>query len=156
MYTWIDNCVLGLFDFYNIKDIHELYSDLDIIIKKLDKNNILLKGNEAYYCRNYFGNEIVFIRNDLNIDYERFILSHELGHAILHPNVMTVAYTNTLINRDKLEIQADYFAINLLGINPYSYKYKNLTIEQIASSLNLPLHCLKIFENEEMILCKEE
>lgn len=155
MYTWIDNCVLGLFDLYDTKDIYDLYDNLDIIIRKLEQNNIILQGNEAYYCRNYFGNEIVFIRNDLNIEYEKFILAHELGHAIIHTDVLTVAYNSTLLNKDKLEIQADYFATKLLEIDINSIEYEGFSIEQIASSLNLPINCLGVF-NKELINCEEQ
>ncbi|QEK13744.1 ImmA/IrrE family metallo-endopeptidase (plasmid) [Crassaminicella thermophila] len=149
MYSWINNCILGLYDLYATKDVYELYDCIEIKITKLDKQSILLQGNEAYYCRNYFGNEIVFIRNDLNIEYEKFVLAHELGHAILHTNIFTVAYNNCLTNRDKIEIQADYFAIKLLEIDINSIEYDGFTIEQIASALNLPIRCLKIFRKDE-------
>ncbi|MCC5427834.1 ImmA/IrrE family metallo-endopeptidase, partial [Clostridium botulinum] len=81
--NWIDNILDGLKDTYDT-NIYELYDYLEIKMIKLEPSNILLRGNESLYNRNYFGNEIVLIRNDLNLEYEKFILAHELGHALLH------------------------------------------------------------------------
>lgn len=100
MYTWIDNYVIGLGETYNTCDIYELYSLLQIKIEKLDKDNILLQGNESIYYRDYFGLEIVFLRNDLNYEYEKFILAHELGHALIHTDIYTAAF-----NKDLMDLQ---------------------------------------------------
>lgn len=141
--SWLDEYVLGIVDLYDTNDIYEIYDNLEITIIKLDKNNILLKGNDALYNRNHFNKEVVFIRNNLNINYEKFILAHELAHAIIHVHITTAAYNNTLINIGKLERQANYFAFKLLNINPDHIEHNGFTIEQIASSLNLPLDCCK-------------
>ena len=68
------------------------------------------------YIRNFLGIEVVFIRDNLHYQYEKFVLAHELGHAVLHVEIGTAAYSNKLINRGKLERQADYFAIKILDI----------------------------------------
>ncbi|SNV74979.1 hypothetical protein [Clostridium cochlearium] len=60
--NWLDNILEGLIDTYDTNDIYELYDYLEIKLIKLEPNNILLKGNESLYNRNYFGNEIVLIR----------------------------------------------------------------------------------------------
>lgn len=143
MYTWIDNYVIGLAETYSTYDIHELYNFLQIEIKKLDKGNILLQGNESIYCRDYFGLEVVFLRNDLNYEYEKFILAHELGHAIIHTDIYTAAFNKDLINTGKYEKQAHYFALKLLNINLSVEDFDGFTLEQIASTLNLPKNCLE-------------
>ncbi|NBI07943.1 ImmA/IrrE family metallo-endopeptidase [Senegalia massiliensis] len=84
------------------------------------------------YQRNYFDEEIVFARDDLEYQYEKLILAHELVHALLHTKTYQAAYNKDLINKGKLEKQADYFALRLLQIEIDSI---GSTIEQIASSL---------------------
>lgn len=140
MYPWIDNTILGLRENYKTDNVYELYDLLDIQIIKLEPNNILLDNNEAFYYRNYFKNEIVFIRNDLQRDFEKFVLAHELGHALLHTDSYEAAFNKSLLNTGKLEKQANYFAFKLLDIELDPTDFEGFTIEQIASSLYLPIN----------------
>ncbi|KGO13999.1 PTS N-acetylglucosamine transporter subunit IIABC [Clostridium botulinum] len=151
MYSWINNIIEGIKDTYNITNIHELYDYLEIKIIKLEPSNILLRGNESIYNRNYFGNEIVLIRNDLNLEYERFILAHELGHALLHTETYKAAFNKDLINCGKLEKQSNYFAFKLLNLDVDPIQFEGFTIEQIASSLYLPTKCFNI-TNENIVI----
>ncbi len=146
-FAWIDDYVIGLIDLYGTNDIHELYNYLDIKIIRVNKDNILLRGDsDAVYQRNFFDEEIVFIRNNLNYKYEKFVLAHELGHAILHIEVYNAAFNKRFLKHGKLEKQADYFAVKLLDIKIDPVEFENLTMEQIASSLCLPRRCLKSME----------
>lgn len=145
MYSWINNILLGLKDTYDISNIYDLFDYLNIKIVKLESNNILLQGNEAFYYRAYLGKELVFIKNDLNLEYERFVLAHELGHAVLHTDIYEAAFSKRLLNIGKLERQANYFAFKLLDIDLDPITYQDFTISQIASSLNLPMHCIEEF-----------
>ncbi|MDP4147427.1 MAG: ImmA/IrrE family metallo-endopeptidase [Bacillota bacterium] len=139
---WIDNYIYGLLDLYNTNDIYELFDNLGIKIIRLEASNILLRNNDAFYHRHYLGNEIVFIRNDLNLDFEKFVLAHELGHGIIHTHIYTAAFNKSLINVGKLEKQANYFAFKLLNINLDSIDFEGFTIDQVACSLNLPVSYL--------------
>lgn len=138
MNSWIDQILNGIEESYDTINIYDLYDILEIEIQRLEKNNILLRGNESFYYRNFLGREVVFIRNDLNIYLEKFILAHELGHAILHTYVYKAAFNKDLINIGKLEKQANYFAFKLLNIDLDPIEFEGFTIEQIASSLYLP------------------
>lgn len=142
---WVDNLVVGLVELYDTRDIYELYQQLDIEIIKLNKENVLLRKGEAMYQRNYLGKETVFIRDDLEFQYEKFILAHELGHALLHTELISAAYDKTLINKGKLEKQADYFALQLLDIELDAIYYEGFTIEQIASSLYVSEKSLEVY-----------
>lgn len=102
--TWIDKYVDGVIDHCYSTDIFEIYNALSINIKRINKDDYLLQGNEALYVRNYFNIEVVFIRDDLPYKYEKFVLSHELGHAILHVEIDAATYNNKLINKGKLEL----------------------------------------------------
>lgn len=132
--AWIDEYINGVTEYCYSRDIYEIYDTLNINIKKVDKDDLLLQGNDAVYIRNYLGIEAVFIKTDLPYQYEKFVLAHELGHAILHVEIATAAY-NKLTNKGKLERQADYFAINLLGIKIDDVYHYGLTLEQIAKEL---------------------
>jgi len=143
MYLWIDNIITGLKETYGINNIYDLYDFLNIKIINLEQNNILLSNNEAFYYRNYLGSEIVFIRNDLNFSYAKFILAHELGHALLHTHIYEATFNKkNLINMGKLEKQANYFAIKLLNIELDPIECEGFTLKQIASYLEIPENLL--------------
>lgn len=133
--TWIDKYVDGVIELTCTNDIFEIYKTLDIEIKRVDKDNSMLHGNEAIYIRSYLGLELVFINDSLPFRYEKFILAHELAHALLHIDQAQAAYNNDLIIRSKFELQADYFALKLLDISIDKYYYEGCTFEQVAKSL---------------------
>ncbi|SET46575.1 protein of unknown function [Natronincola peptidivorans] len=145
---WIDEIVTGLEDLYSTKDVYELYTALGISIVYLEKHSILLQGHDAIYNRNYLEEEVVFLRRELAAEYERFILAHELGHALLHTNLHSSAF-HPLANLDKLERQANYFAVRILDIKLDSIALEGFTIEQVASTLKLPMACLQIMKEME-------
>lgn len=147
MYSWIDNILIGLTETYNTSDIYELYDYLNITIIKLNFDNPLLKSNEAFYYRDYFENEVVLIRNDLDRLYEKFILAHELAHAILHTETYEAVFNKDLLNLGKFEKQANYFATKLLNLDPDSIECDYLTIQQIASCLEVPENALRQLVN---------
>lgn len=135
---WIDNIVLGLIETYETNDPYELSDLMEITIEKVDKDFNLLCGNNSIYYRELYGNEVIFIRNDLNKNHEEFYLRHELGHSILHTHIKN-SLNAELINIDKLEKQANYFALKLSQVNFDEIELEQLNIEQISSCLNIPL-----------------
>lgn len=57
----------------------------------------------------------IHLNNSLSEERMTYACAHELGHAILHPNAHTpFLRKHTLLNVDKLEIEADAFAADLL------------------------------------------
>jgi Zn-dependent peptidase ImmA (M78 family) len=109
-FHWINNYVEGIEEYCSSRDPAEICRSLDIEICRMDPKSFLLKGTEAIYLRSYLSQEIIFISNDLPYLYEKYVLAHELGHAILHPDIDTAAYSSKLLNKGKLERQANYFA----------------------------------------------
>lgn len=140
--SWIDEYVDGIIEYCNSRDIFEILSSLGISIYRVCCNDSVLQGNDAMYIRSYFNIEVVFIRDDLPYQYEKFVLSHELGHALLHTEIAAAAYNNKLINKGKLERQADYFALRLLDITIDKDYYEGFTLEQIAHELCVTEECL--------------
>lgn len=142
---WINDIVDGIIDMYNTNSPYELCRHLNIRIQKLEKNSYLLNGNDSIYYRNYYGHEIIFIRNDLYGYDEEFKLRHELGHAILHTSIPSSQY----INYGKLERQANYFALALKGVrfDLIKNEIKGMTLEQIASYIEVPYEPLSQLTN---------
>lgn len=66
--------------------------------------------------------------NDLLCDMtKRFVCAHELGHAILHPDVNTpFLRKNTLFSIDKIEREANQFAVELLMPDEIIQEYKSI------------------------------
>lgn len=141
MYSWIDEIVLGLIDKFDTSNIYELCESMGIEIVKLEPTSIMLQAKEAYYYRDFDYNEVIFIRNNLHPLLEQFILKHELGHALCHPDVLHAAYTFS--NIGKLEKQANYFAFKISNITLDEVYLKEMTLEQIASYVGIPYKVLQ-------------
>ncbi|MDO4605474.1 MAG: ImmA/IrrE family metallo-endopeptidase [Helcococcus sp.] len=115
---WIDDIVTGLIENIGSNNLDDILSELKIHKFTVSPDNSLLQDNQAVYQR--IGDfECIYIAdNVLNKD---FIIAHEIGHAILHVDEMTMFY-NPLLNKGKLENEANYFACKLL--------YNDLEIEE--------------------------
>lgn len=129
---WIDNIILGLNEEVGSSDPYEIFSHLDIMINVVNADSKLLKGNLAIYQRYGFF-ETISISNE--VTNKKFILAHELGHALLDTD-MGKLYYNPLTNKGRLEREANYFATKLL--------YSDLDIqegietkEQLSNYLNI-------------------
>ena len=144
--NWIDQIALGLIDTYHTNDPYELCDLLNIKIIKVDHNNIMLQGDPSLYIRDYFGKEVIFIRNGLIKKHELFYLCHELGHAVLHINIIN-SLNKHLINIPKLEKQADYFALKLSQIELDEIELCEMTIDEIASYAEVPVRALEQLVN---------
>lgn len=75
----------------------------------------------------------IHINRDLPEHMKRFTCAHELGHALLHPNANTpFLKNNTFLSVDKLEIEANKFAMELLISDEFLEENKCYTINQIS------------------------
>ncbi|MGN9161268.1 ImmA/IrrE family metallo-endopeptidase [Clostridium sulfidigenes] len=145
MYKWIDGIIDDLSNKYSTNDIYELLDIFEIEVIVVEANNILLKGNDSLYIRNYMGLEVVFIRNDIDINLEKFILRHEFAHAILHKDICSAAFNKIFINKDKYEKQANYFALKIANSEFDEIQLEGMSIEQIASCIEVPFELLYQF-----------
>lgn len=72
-------------------------------------------GNTLGYYNKHFRIPIIHINQDANRELQYFICAHELGHAIKHADINTsFLKKHTLFSTDKLEIEANTFAVELL------------------------------------------
>lgn len=138
---WIREIVEGLIEIYETRNVYELLDVLEITLIKKE----LPPGKKGRFFRDMYGNESIFIADNLDPVEEKCIIAHELGHAILHVDISTHYYSeNELLVKSKLEIQANYFASELL-IEDELTKYKDLTIKELSYVLEA---------TEELIIVK--
>lgn len=109
------------------------YLDISVIFSDLGKKIM------GFYQRTEEGIIILHINNRLDEETQKYVCSHELGHAINHPD-MSISFfiENPLLVSSKYEIEADTFAAELLLEDDLSDTYEGYTIEQIAANEKVP------------------
>ncbi|WP_459499870.1 ImmA/IrrE family metallo-endopeptidase [Bacillus sp. C1] len=114
------------FEIARQKDIYVLYEDL---------------GNTLGFYNTYKRFKFIHINNQIGEITQRFVCAHELGHALLHPKANTPFLRNqTFFSVDRLEIEANTFAVELLLTDEMVATYDNtrLTIQEIAEIHGVP------------------
>ena len=105
----LKDTILRLTKKYNTSDPFELADALNISVYFEELGTI-----NGYYNKPLRMKQI-HINQNLNEQDAKFTCAHELGHAILHPNASTpFLRSKTFLSVDKLEIEANSFAVNLL------------------------------------------
>jgi Zn-dependent peptidase ImmA (M78 family) len=90
-------------------------------------------GSINGYYNTAFRQKFIHINRDLPDHRKVFTAAHELGHAILHPNSNTpFLRERTYLSVDKMEIEANSFAVTLLISDEDLKEYKELTTGQLA------------------------
>jgi Zn-dependent peptidase ImmA (M78 family) len=109
-----------------------------------EKNIIILfaeLGNTLGFYSSYKRIQFIHINNHLDEKMQYFVCAHELGHAVLHPKSNTpFLRANTLFSVEKLEVEANTFAVELLLPDDVIDQYQdtNLTIYDVAKMYSVP------------------
>ncbi|PHB31770.1 hypothetical protein COE80_00030 [Bacillus pseudomycoides] len=114
------------FEIARQKNIYVLYEDL---------------GNTLGFYNTYKRFKFIHINNQIEETTQRFVCAHELGHALLHPKANTPFLRNqTFFSVDRLEIEANTFAVELLLTDEIVSEYKNtnLSIQEVAEIHGIP------------------
>lgn len=115
-----------------------------------EKNVIVLfaeLGNTLGFYSSYKRTQFIHINNQLNQMEQRFVCAHELGHAVLHPKSNTpFLRANTLLSVEKLEVEANTFAVELLLTDEVisQYQHTDISIYDIAKIHNIPKELVKL------------
>lgn len=118
---------------YNTNDPFKLAESLNIIVKYDDL------GNTWGYFITYKRIKIIHINNNLEEWLQRYTCAHELGHSILHKGVPTpFLKKHTLFSIDKIERQANTFAVELLLPDNVIAQYEGYTVHNIADIVGIP------------------
>lgn len=85
--------------------------------------------------------KFIHINCDLDEYQQKFTCAHELGHALMHPDLSTPFLRDaTLFSIDKLEVEANRFATCLCyPPDLLAEEYDGCTTAQISEILGLPL-----------------
>lgn len=135
---WINEKTNQLKQRYNTECPYELASYLKIHIMEHNLHPDI-NGYYKYDRRNQY----IVINNNLDLNQQRIVCAHELGHAVLHPKVNTpFMNNNTFLSVSKIEREANLFAAELLI--PDDGLIENETIYNIASLHNVPLELVKL------------
>ncbi|PEA79111.1 hypothetical protein CN676_04000 [Bacillus wiedmannii] len=124
-----------------IAEKHETTNPFEIARQK---NIIVLfedLGNTLGFYNTYKRFKFIHINNQIDETTQRFVCAHELGHALLHPKANTPFLRNkTLYSVDRLEIEANTFAVELLLTDEMIIEYQstNLSIQEIAEIHGVP------------------
>ena len=126
----IKNIIKKLIKQYDFNNLYDLAQCLDVDIIETELKNTL--GMYRYIKRNKF----IFLNINLDEITKRFVLAHELGHAILHTkNNCFYLKHNTFVKTNCFEVEANKFAAEILiDDEELEICLKNgYTVEQIAS-----------------------
>lgn len=130
---------------YKTRSPYELADLMGISISRCELGTI-----RGYYSKKFRIKQIVLNCN-LSENDERFVLAHELGHAIMHENLNTPFLTEkTLFSKNKYEREANIFAVEFLVPDTEITENPNLTIGQLSRITGYSeelLKCKKIFDN---------
>ena len=99
--------------------------------------NILLLYEELGLIKGYYNlvlrQKQIHINCNLSRHEQHFTCAHELGHALLHPNANTpFLRSKTYMSIEKLEIEANTFAAELLIPDSLIYENPGMTKNQLA------------------------
>lgn len=102
-------------------------------------------GQIKGYYNTAFRKKMIHINNGLTEYEQKFTAAHELGHAVLHPKSNTPFLRNqTLFSINKLEIEANKFAVDLLIPDEAIAEVKYLTIDQMANYFGIHKQLMKL------------
>ena len=94
---------------YHSRDPFEIIQEMNAILIYTHLEGI--RGLYQYFQRNH----IIYIDDGLPDREQRFVCAHEMGHMLLHRKMNAVFMErHTFLNRNKFEIEANRFAMDLL------------------------------------------
>lgn len=126
----IKTLVSNLTKKYNTSDPFELADILKIAVYYEHLGTI-----NGYY-NNPLRMKQIHINDSLNSHEARYTCAHELGHALLHPNASTpFLRSKTFLSVDKLELEANVFAVHLLIPDEIIIDNSGYTVEQLGRLL---------------------
>ena len=81
----------------------------------------------------------IHLNNSIDESLLHFVCAHELGHSVLHPDLNTPFLSKyTLFSIDKIERQANTFAVELLLPDDILTEYSNINFFTLAKNMGIP------------------
>lgn len=105
---------------------------------------VSMKTTFGFYVR-YHRMQNIILNDELSDGMQQFVCAHELGHSILHADLNVPKLTRyTMFSRDKFEIQANTFAVELLLPDGFLHEYADCSIYQLAASVGVPKEFIEL------------
>ena len=103
-----------------------------------------MKTTYGFYVR-YRRFQNIILNNELPEEMQRFVCAHELAHSILHADLNVPKLTRyTFFSRDKFEMQANTFAVELLLPDELLREYEGYSIYHLAASYGVPQEFIEL------------
>jgi Zn-dependent peptidase ImmA (M78 family) len=107
-------------------------------------------GEMFGYYNKVLRNKMIHINENLPSPDRRYTCAHELGHAILHADVNTpFLRKNTLFSVDRIEREANRFAVELLI--PDETLLSGLSLSQAAALCGVPDELARLKETSKTL-----
>ncbi len=102
-------------------------------------------GRISGYYKYLKRHKCIYINCNLDDNFQRVVMAHELGHAVLHPKENCAFMSrHTLLLTSKIERQANLFAAYLLITDDLLVEYRGFTIEQLCNGTGYPMELIKL------------
>lgn len=140
MSRYVKRIVENLTKKYNTFCPFELANQLNILIVVSNIGKPL--GIYKYIKKN----RVIFLNEKLTDIEQKFVLAHELGHAVLHTKSSCFFSNVRNINKSKKEFEANVFAAELL-INEKNIDFNQLqffSIQQLSSYYEVPIELVEL------------
>ena len=124
---------------YNTRNPYELISNMGIILQ-YGENMEKVRGFYLYANRI----KLICVGNNLPQHIERFVVSHELGHAVMHKTSSAPFLQSTFLSVDKMEIEANKFAAELLITDFDLMEYWEYTVDELSMMYGLPREIIEL------------
>lgn len=109
-------------------------------------------GSALGYYNSYKRIQFIHINNAIDEQLQTFVCAHELGHAILHPKASTsFMKRNTFLSADRLEVEANRFAVELLMPDEMLREHKTeiTTVRELAAIYGVPEEIVNLKKVEQ-------
>ncbi|MGN0406193.1 MAG: ImmA/IrrE family metallo-endopeptidase [Bariatricus sp.] len=102
-------------------------------------------GRIAGYYKYLKRHRCIYINSDLDENFSRVVMAHELGHAILHVKEnCTFMKSHTLLLTSGIEREANQFAAYLLITDDMLRDYAGRTMEQFCCCTGYPKELIEL------------
>ena len=124
---------------YKTRNPYELIDAMGIILQ-YGENMEKVRGFYLYANRI----KLICVGNGLPEHIERFVISHELGHAVMHKQSSAPFLQSTFLSLDRMEIEANKFATELVIPDEEIMEHWEYTIDEWAIFYGLPREVIEL------------
>ena len=119
---------------YKTNNPFELAQLLNIIVMYAEL------GSTWGYFTTYKRSKFIILNQNISEELQTYTCAHELGHSVLHKGVSTpFLKAHTLFSIEKIERQANTFAVELLLPDELLQQYPETSVHRLADMVGVPM-----------------